>query len=155
MEQQKTTSVPPVRRCPLPSGGMLYIVQHGTDVDDISNNEAHIVALDDRYEGNPSFQIRESYRVHNAQRKREILDALIAFDRETPTDPPWQRTRDSLYREWKLHNLAYRLHIYRKSARHVDLDNRDEGKGYWHLFVTAGERALEMVWKRLHKGKHA
>ena len=129
---------------PLPSGGRLYIFNKG----ETPTNEpepSDVLVFDDRHNGNPSFQILESHRVKGERRKREILQAILDYDARTPSDPPWRRSMDSLLREWNLHNLAFILHVYRRSARHVDLDNRDEGKGYAHFFLVAAQR----VWEKL------
>lgn len=137
---------------PLASGGTVYIVPKsasGEYAQNLAKND--VLVLDDRYEGNPSFQVVESHAVHSVKRMREILAAIVAFDLQTPTDPAWRRSMDSLVKEWRLHNLAYRLHVYRRSARHVDLDNRDEGKGYAHFFFVAAARVWERILHRLRR----
>lgn len=138
----------------LPGGGELEILTK-EQAERLPEGEkgptSRIRVIDDRYTENPSFQIKSSHLIRDAKRKKEILNAIIAFNRATPTDPPWNRTALSLKREWDLHNLAYRLHLYRKSAAHVDLDNRDEGKGYLHFFVTAAERVVELLAAKLKR----
>ncbi len=132
-------------RTQLPSGGMLYIWKKGARQTVCPPGRDAVLVFDDRHTGNPSFQIVESCRIKNNSRKREILQAIIDFDARTPTDPPWRRTMDSLVKEWNLHNLAFRLHVCRRSSRDVDLDNRDEGKGYLHFFAVAAQRAAEKL----------
>lgn len=139
------------KRAPLPSGGELRIITKEMDASAHADVDG-VLVIDDRYTGNPSFQIVGSHAVHEPARMREILDAIIAFDRLTPTQRPWRRSMESLLKEWKLHNLAYALHVYRKSARDVDLDNRDEGKGYVHFFLVAFERVCELVWAKVRRG---
>ncbi len=128
---------------PLHTGGRISIYEKDAAKGDAAPED--VVVLDDRATGNPSFQILASYRIRSRARKKEILQAIIDFDMANPTDPQWKRSMDSLVREWNLHNLAYRLHVYRRSSRDVDLDNRDEGKGYVHFFIVAAQR----VWERL------
>ncbi len=133
----------------LPSGRSLYIIKANADRRAYAADAGSVLVLDDRDTGNPSFQILCSHAVHSLVEKREILDAIIAFDQMQPSEKPWRRSMDSLLKEWNLHNLAYRLHVYRRSSADVDLDNRDEGKGYFHFFVTSAERVFERIWKRV------
>lgn len=140
----------------LATGGRLYIVKKGEErAADVTPTQGDVLVRDDRHTGNPSFQIVESHRIRSSARMREILACIIDFDARHPTDPAWQRGMDSLLREWKLHNLAYRLHVCRGSARHVDLDNRDEGKGYARFFLVAAARAWERIAARLFGGTDA
>ena len=97
----------------LPSGGALHILQKPADSQPLPGCEdTDVVVVDDRHCANPSFQIVSSFRIHNKQRMREILQAIMDFNASTPTEPAWNRTMDSLHKEWKLHNLAYRFYIY-------------------------------------------
>lgn len=109
-----------------------------------------IAVYDDRFCGNPSFQILRSCEVRKKRLKREVLQALIAYDRERPSDPPWQRTLPSLEREWLAHNFAYRVGFLRSRARDVDLDNHAEGKGSFGYFL---ESAWGVVRGYLKRGK--
>lgn len=138
------------RHTVLPSGRSLHIVK--TDADRRAYEDGRdVLVLDDRDAGNPSFQILRSCAVRDPAARREILDAIIAFDLQYPSERPWRRSMDSLVKEWNLHNLAYRLHIYRKSSADVDLDNYDEGKGYFRFFVTSFERGVQLVWGKLKR----
>ena len=137
---------------PLATGGTLYIVyKEALERARPRLEPGDVLVLDDRRTGNPSFQIRDSHAVKSGARKREILQAIVDYDANGPTDPPWRRSMDSLLREWKLHNLAFLLHVYRRSARDVDLDNRDEGKGYLHFFLVAAQRVWERLVARLRR----
>lgn len=142
-----------VKHTVLPSGRALHIVKADADTSAYGDGADGVLVLDDRDTGNPSFQIRRSYAVRAAEDKREILDAIIAFDRENPSMRPWRRSPASLLKEWNLHNLAYRLHFYRRSAANVDLDNYDEGKGYLRFFVTSFERGMRLLYKKTFGGK--
>lgn len=137
-----------VKHTVLPSGRGLHIAKVGADTRAYDDSAGDVLVLDDRDTGNPSFQILRSYAVRAVADKREILDAIIAFDRENPSERPWRRSVQSLLKEWNLHNLAYRLHFYRKSAANVDLDNYDEGKGYLRFFITSFERGMRLIYKR-------
>ncbi len=136
----------------LKTGGTMHII--GLDdrsaVQDVP--EGDVLVIDDRNPSNPSFQIKDSFRIRNGKRREEILNALIRYDREHPSATRWNRTIRSLKKEWLAHNFAYRLHFFRSSAKDVDLDNRDEGDSYFHFFRVGVERFLERKgWKR--KGK--
>lgn len=138
---------------PLKTGGILHIIglENRKELDEIP--EKDVLAIDDRNTKNPSFQVVDSYRIHNKKRRAEILDALIRYDADHPSKSKWNRTMKSLEKEWFAHNAAYRLHFFRSSARSVDLDNRDEGDSYFHFFRVGVERFFERKgWKRI-KGK--
>ena len=96
-----------------------------------------IYVLDDRRNARmPNMEIRFSYRQHAKSERDAVLAVLRNVECNDPTG--WQRTERSMNREWELHNLAYRLHLGRRSARHVDLDNKDEDVGLLLLIVKQG-----------------
>lgn len=130
----------------LRSGETLYIETDAARARALAGLGA-LTALDDRSTGNPSFCIYDSYRVTRRARRREILEALINYDAAHPTTPAWGRTLRSLEREWVIHNVAYRLGLFRSHARHVDLDNREEGKGWLHYIL----RGAAVIRARLKK----
>ena len=129
-------------RIPLKTGGVLHIVGMENRPENGTLPEEDVLVIDDRNPSNPSFQIVNSYRIRDGKRREEILETLIRFDREHPGQGVWKRTLSSLKKEWFAHNAAYRLHFFRSSARHVDLDNRDEGDSYFHFFRIGVERFL-------------
>ena len=134
---------------PLKTGGKLHIIK----LEDRSSvgkvPEEDVLVIDDRNPSNPSFQVMDSFLIRNGKRREEILNALIQYDREHPSETRWIRTISSLKKEWLAHNAAYRLHFFRSSARHVDLDNRDEGDSYFHFFWIGVQRFLERKgWKK-------
>lgn len=121
---------------PLPGGKTLRIYSDKAQAERCADNSV-IAVYDDRHTGNPSFQIENSCRVTRRRDRLEVLKALIAFNREHPADPPWQRSLHSLEREWAEHNLAYRVGFLRSRARSVDLDNHAEGKGAFGYFLQS------------------
>jgi len=125
-----------------PSGLRVRITD---DLEDAGNarEDGAIVVYDDRHTGNPSFRIYRSYDIVRKELRREVLEALIAYDAADPTDPPWKRTLPSLEREWLLHNAAYRAGFLRSRAADVDLDNREEGKGWLHFF----KRGMRLIFR--------
>ncbi len=104
-----------------------------------------VAVYDDRHTGNPSFRIFESYKIVRHKKKLEVLNALIAYDKANPTDPQWKRTLPSLEREWVIHNIAYRFGLFREHTRDVDLDNREEGKGWLHFF----KRGMRLIFRTI------
>ncbi len=108
-----------------------------------------IYVLDDRRNVRmPNMEIRFSYRQHAKSERDAVLAVLRNIECNDPTG--WQRTERSMCREWEIHNLAYRLHLCRRSARHVDLDNKDERAGLL-LFVL--KRGLPLLGRRHGHGR--
>jgi len=110
-----------------------------------------ILVIDDRMAKDPSFQVRDSYRIGKRAEREEILNALIAYAAEHPIaaaeNGHWQRTVSSMEREWMLHNIAYALHILRSSSMHVDLNNAEE-KGSLRYYAI---RIIGIVWRRVKR----
>ena len=104
-----------------------------------------LLVIDDRDAPDPSFRIVDSCRVTRPGQRREILRAVLAYDAASPVDPPWRRTLRSMEKEWLIHNLAFRLGAFSGSARDVDLNNAEEGRGWRHFFC----RGLAAVRRRL------
>ena len=121
---------------PLSGGRTLYVLRDKALAASLAK-EGALAVYDDRHTGNPSFQIQRSFLVRGSRARREILTALIAYDADNPTDPPWQRSLGSLEREWAAHNFAYRVGFLRSRARDVDLDNHAEGHGALKYFIRS------------------
>ncbi len=80
------------------------------------------------------LNITNSYQVHS-RRKRLAVCAILA------ATPPTARRAESLSAEWLVHNLAYDLHVRRRSARDVDLDYLTDRR--W--MVRAATRLFELL----------
>ena len=120
----------------LPSGRILTItLDHEAAA--AARVRGEIAVYDDRFTGNPSFRIYDSYRIRKNRDKREILRAMIAYNEANPSDPAWMRTEDNLVLEWMEHNFAYRVGFLRSRAASVDLDNHAEGKGALGYFIKS------------------
>ena len=124
------------------SGRYVHIYAPETDVDNIypyAENSATIV-IDKRHNTtNPDIQVRNSYRVKKDVEKMEIIDVLIEYDKNNPSEVEWGRTKDSLAIEWDAHNHTYNLYPNERS-RHVDFDRNDEGTsylGFWKRAIGA------------------
>ncbi|MBQ6585987.1 MAG: hypothetical protein IJH83_04175 [Coriobacteriales bacterium] len=103
-----------------------------------------VVILDDRAARDPNMQIRDSIRIMTPQLRREIARIMLDYDASHPVEPAWQRTADSIEREWRLHNILYRLGIQRARTRDCDLNNSDEGR-------TAAAFLMGWVAKKLRE----
>lgn len=111
--------------------GNVYIVRGDdsvwTERQTCGINDYIIVDYTDRggyYTDNPRMQIINSYRADNKEIRYEIIDILLSYETNHPSD--WsRRDRDSLEREWWLHNLVYITDDLplSQNAKHVDLDN--------------------------------
>ena len=60
-----------------------------------------------------SYKIKTLNDMYSRLAKEELLDS---------TSLVWNRSRKSLIREWRAHNLLYELHISRSRTKDVDLD---------------------------------
>jgi hypothetical protein len=133
----------------LPSGRKICITSE-LDQAKCACDKTCVGVYDDRHTGNPSFRIFESYKIVRHKKKLEVLNALILYDESNPTDPHWKRSLPSLEREWIIHNVAYRFGLFREHTRDVDLDNREEGKG-WLYFFKRGMRLVFRMVARLFR----
>jgi len=138
------------QRVAMPSGTHLLIYPCREDRKYPVPAADEILIVDDRAARDPSFQVRDSYRIGTRSQREEILVALIAYAAEHPggeRNGVWQRTVSSMEREWLLHNIAYRLGFMRGSAKHVDLNNAEESGSLLHYAV----RLLGTAWRRILK----
>ena len=62
-----------------------------------------------------ALKIRDSWRVRRRRDRLAVCDVLARSGRT-------HRTAKNLSSEWLLHNVAYALHVGRRSAKDVDLD---------------------------------
>lgn len=132
-----------MERVPTEAGALVFVTNKA-DLPSAPEDGVVYVLDDRRNAGMPNVRVAFSYR----QRTREQMDAVLAalLDREAKDPTGWQRTLASMRREWELHNLCYRLHLLRGSARHVDLDNKDERIG---LAALLWKKALLRLKKRV------
>ena len=83
-----------------------------------------ILVEDDRKANDPDLKIYNSYKIHNSEIREEIIEALLLYEEVYPTD--WDRTKNSLMREWTAHNVGYFFGYDPNSSADVDLNNGDE-----------------------------
>ena len=80
--------------------------------------------IDRRNCKDPVYQIYNSFMINDRETMYKVLNALIEYEKEIPSD--WDRTIDSMYIEWCIHNLCYYLDIFPERTKDVDLNNGDE-----------------------------
>lgn len=123
-----------MERVPTGAGTLVFVTQKA-DLPKQPQDDV-IYVLDDRRNAKmPNVRVAFSYRQHTRGQMDAVLVELLNREDADPT--AWKRTLASMRREWELHNLCYRLHLLRGSARHVDLDNKDERIGL-----------LSLLWKK-------
>lgn len=106
-----------------------------TYIENISEkiNEEDILVLDKRESNDPNMIIYDSYRIHDAKTMNALLEILAEYERLYPTE--WQRTIESMEKEWKIHNICYYLSYERERTKDVDFNNNDE-ENYNPLVLT-------------------
>ena len=104
---------------------------------DVINNYNNVVVFDNRYSSNnPSMQIFNSYKITDEKVKIDILNALLTYDEEHPSECEWGRSVDSMKIEWDAHNDIYSIYANER-CQHVDLDHNDEGVTYLDFYLRA------------------
>lgn len=78
------------------------------------------------YDDNPSVRVCDSYK-YGKEQIVEILTALHAcpYYEHFCKNTGYSRTFESQYREWKAHNLLYKLKIFSTRTRSVDIDQKE------------------------------
>ena len=85
---------------------------------------------------NPNLQVRDSYRCTMKSQMKAITSILLEYAEGTE----WKRTQDSLITEWREHN---RYAWASARAKHVDFDNKEEGKGFFYFLG----KAMRSIWE--------
>ena len=84
---------------------------------------------------NPCLHIENSYRVQKSKHIRYMLEYIHgSVYYEVMRENGYTRTLKSEYREWKAHNVLYRLGICRERTCSCDID-QNESK--WKRFAYA------------------
>lgn len=109
-------------------GDETYLENISEHVDD-----EDILVLDQRIADDPNMIIYNSYRIQNEETRNAILEILAEYERRYPTE--WQRTIESMRKEWKIHNLCYYLSYEIDHTKDVDFNNNDE-ENYNHLILS-------------------
>lgn len=98
----------------------------------VDNDSNNIYIIDDRKSLNPDMAICNSHKIKDINFMNEIIDLLLKYEKEYPSN--WNRTKESMIKEWIVHNIFYDFDFKRDSTERVDLDNKDEKKYSLTLF---------------------
>lgn len=104
--------------------GKVYIGSKNYIYSIIDENTNNVYIIDSRKDSNPDMLICNSFKINNANDINDILELLIEYENIYPSN--WDRTIESMKKEWQLHNFLYNLGLYESSTESVDLDNEDE-----------------------------
>ena len=102
------------------------------------NSKTDLLVGDFTNQANPCMYAYQAQKV-NSYFRGYILDCMLQYDKDFNT--AWNRTKDSLLKEWKAHMLFWG-DLGVKRAQNVDFDNNEEGKGYKHFFLKAVDALL-------------
>lgn len=89
---------------------------------DDSSYLAYIV--DERSSVDPNIKVYKSCLINDRETIKYIINELLEYEKNNPSD--WDRSFDSMYKEWIIHNICYDFFIKRFNTESVDLNNDDE-----------------------------
>ena len=125
-------------------GKVIHIYKTEDDANNVyqltRNNVVRIV--DSRSNNDSNIKILDSYKIDSVKEQTVILTALSDYNSQNPSTPSWNRTLDSMLLEWDIHNVAYNFGVSPISTAHVDLNNADEGKGWWDFIWERGIKPI-------------
>lgn len=106
--------------------GTIYIgdKEYLNQIELLNNND--VLVLDRRDDKDPNLKIFNSYRFDDYLIRDEIISCLLYYEELFPTK--WNRSKNSLKREWLVHNMMHYIGYSRDRTTDVDLNNSDEKK---------------------------
>ncbi len=106
--------------------GTIYIgkLQYLSSINGLNNND--VLVFDNRNDNDPNVTIFNSYKIMDPLIREEIIEGLLMYEECFPTK--WNRSKNSLAREWTIHNIMYWLGCNHNRTMDVDLNNSDEKK---------------------------
>ncbi len=107
------------------SNGYIYISDIQT-IKDIIVDSNDLYIIDFRNLDDPDICICNSYKIKSCEEIKEIINILLEYEKENPSS--WNRSKESLYNEWIMHNIGFELGIEIHRTRNVDLNNADQEK---------------------------
>jgi hypothetical protein len=105
------------------SNGNIYIANSDV-IKQIIVDSSDVYIIDNRFSTNPNICICNSYKINNKNDIDEILDILLKYEEEYPSQ--WNRDFITMRREWIMHNLCYYFEVEKYRTAEVDLNNDDE-----------------------------
>ncbi len=106
------------------NSGIIYIGNEKYLDKIINLKDNDLLVLDNRNLDDPNFRIYNSHKIIDPLIREEIIEALLYYEELYPTN--WYRTKNSLNREWLIHNIMYYLGYKLDHTTDVDLNNADE-----------------------------
>ncbi len=104
--------------------GIIYIGdrKYLNSIKELNDND--VLVLDLRKASDPNLKIINSYQYLNPEVREEIIEGLLLYEEMYPSK--WNRTKNSLIREWAAHNYMYFFGYEHSHTTDVDLNNVDE-----------------------------
>ena len=88
-------------------------------------DKGDLVVMDYRDTENPDMKIMSSINVDSIKEMRQVIDALLDYNDAVESKQPWNRSKDSMTIEWKLHNILYELGLFDSHTIDVDFNNNE------------------------------
>ena len=112
------------------------IIVKPEDQGNVILDQGDVLVIDKRDDtDNPNMQVVNSFSIIGETKMNFVIDAMLEYNLDNPSETPWIRSRESMLIEWRMHNFAYRLLFFdsnkRLRAASVDFDNNDEGTIFW------------------------
>lgn len=106
--------------------GNIYFCSSDMEIEKISKtcDETDIIVFDESNDIDPNMKIINSYKIKDPNEMIEILEIIQTYCSSHNTE--WNRSVESMYNEWQIHNICSNLNIKTKRTNDVDLNNKDE-----------------------------
>ena len=104
--------------------GTIYIgdEEYLNSIDSLKKND--LLVLDSRSDTDPDLKVIDAYKIDDPIIRDEILEGLLFYEEIFPTD--WERSLNSMRREWYVHHTLYVLGYQVDRTKDVDFNNNDE-----------------------------
>ncbi len=117
------------------SGNSVYIVTNNQKSEYENKMKfGDILIIDDRNAKDPNMQVVNSYKITDQGSQKKIIDIMLIYNEDYPADYAWNRTKNSMIKEWDIHNTLSYWRIFPDQSNHTDFNNGDEGRG-WAGFI--------------------
>lgn len=116
------------------SNNPLYATYKGKDIY-ITNykgnyeTDDNIISIVDLRNSEENIKIISSYKINNIFEMAQIIDIILEYNKNNPSNPLWIRSKSSLINEWLAHNGLYMIDFEGKYISHtedVDFENNEE-----------------------------
>ena len=112
--------------------GTIYIgdEEYLNSIDSLKKND--LLVLDSRSDTDPDLKVIDAYKIDDPIIRDEILECLLFYEEIFPTD--WERSLNSMRREWYVHHTLYVLGYQVDRTKDVDFNNNDEYLNFLNTF---------------------